>query len=83
MAREAFTDAKVVELSEQFVCVLIDGDKEPAVAQEYGVAGFPTVQFVAPGGRRLNQAVGKKSAGELIGEMRQALRAVQGGSGPT
>ncbi len=47
MADEAFTSPQVVTLAQQFVCVLVDADREPEVCRQFRVQAFPTVQFVS------------------------------------
>ena len=47
LAAEAFTDTTVVGLSERFVCVLVDADREPAVCRYFQVPAYPTIQFVS------------------------------------
>lgn len=76
MAQEAFTDERVVTLSEQFVCVLIDADQQPEVCREFRVRGYPTIQFLSPRGVPLNRVTGKKPGHQLATEMQSALQAV-------
>jgi len=76
MADEAFVDSQVVGLAESFVCVLIDADAEPEVCRQYGVRGYPTIQFTSTGGVPLNRLVGKQPAGHLALQMRAALQAI-------
>lgn len=76
MANEAFTDEQVVNLSDRFVCVLVDADREPQICQHYGVRAFPTIQFVSSRGQQLHTMVGKKSAHDLVREMHSALQAL-------
>jgi thiol-disulfide isomerase/thioredoxin len=81
MAIETFSDAQVVQLAEQFTCVLVDADVEPRVCQQFQVSGYPTVQFVSPTGTVLNRVTGKRAAPQFALEMRAALRAVARRSG--
>lgn len=76
MAADAFTQEQVVQLSERFVCVLIDADREPAICQKYQVRGYPTVQFVSSRAVPLNRVVGKRPGHQLVMEMQAALQAV-------
>ena len=76
MAGEAFVDSQVVSLCGQFVCVLVDADAEPDVCRQFGVRGYPTIQFMSPRGVPLNRLVGKQPAEQLALEMQAALRAV-------
>lgn len=73
MANETFTQEAVIRLSRRFVCVLVDADAEPQLCREFEVHGFPTVQFMSPGGVRLNRVTGKQAADEFIGQMNAAL----------
>ncbi len=74
LAADAFTDESVVKLSEQFVCVLIDADREPAVCQQFQVRGYPTIQFVSSRGQLLNRVVGKEPGHVLVRQMHAALQ---------
>lgn len=76
MADEAFVQEQVVSLSERFVCVLIDADREPEVCRQFQVRGYPTVQFLSPWGTPLNRVVGKKPGHQLVIEMNAALQAL-------
>jgi thiol:disulfide interchange protein len=76
MAGEAFVQEQVVSLSEQFVCILVDADREPDVCRQFQVRGYPTVQFLSPWGAPLNRVVGKKPGHQLVVEMHTALQAL-------
>jgi len=76
MANEAFTQAQVTNLSQQFVCVLIDADAEPRVCQGFQVRGYPTVQFLSPDGSPLHRVVGKRPGPQFMVDMQTALQAV-------
>ena len=76
MAQEAFTHPQVIALSQSFVCVLVDADSEPAVCRQFGVTGYPTIQFLSPRGVPLERVVGKKPGHQLIMAMRAALQSV-------
>ncbi|MEM8944624.1 MAG: thioredoxin family protein [Planctomycetota bacterium] len=73
MEATAFADPAITQLAEQFVCVLIDADREPAVCQQFDVRGYPTVQFVSSDGRQLHSLVGKQSPTQLASGMQAAL----------
>jgi len=76
MANDAFTDDQVVNLSERFLCILVDADAEPGVCQQFKVRGYPTIQFLSPRGVPLNRVVGKQAGHHLVMEMQAALQAV-------
>ncbi len=75
MQRDALSDPRVVRLSEEFVCVLVDADEAPELCAEFGVRAYPTVQFVLPDGGRLTRLVGRNSPEELATHMQAVLRA--------
>jgi thioredoxin-like negative regulator of GroEL len=76
MADEAFTSPQVVTLAQQFVCVLVDADRESEVCRQFRVQAFPTVQFVSARGVPLNRVVGKKPGHQLMMAMQAALQSV-------
>jgi thiol-disulfide isomerase/thioredoxin len=73
MADEAFTHPQVVRLSDSFVCVLVDVDREPDTCRQFEVAGYPTIQFLSPRGVPLERIVGKKAAPQVLMAMQAAL----------
>lgn len=75
MQRDALCDARVVRLSEEFVCVLIDADEDAELCAEFGVRAYPTVQFMLPDGGRLTRLVGRNSPEELASHMQAVLQA--------
>jgi thiol-disulfide isomerase/thioredoxin len=76
MADEAFTHPQVVRLADQFVCILVDADLEPAVCQQHQVTGYPTIQFLSPRGVPLERIVGKKPGHQVMMAMQAALQHV-------
>jgi thiol-disulfide isomerase/thioredoxin len=74
LAADAFNDATVVNLSERFVCVLVDADREPQVCAYFRVRSYPTIQFVSARGQLLNRMVGKRPGRELSRQMHAALQ---------
>lgn len=76
LANEAFVQDAVVEMSRQFVCVLVDADAEPDVCREFHVRGYPTIQFLSPRGLPLNRVTGKQPGYALVQQMQAALQVV-------
>jgi thiol:disulfide interchange protein len=76
MANEAFVQEQVVRLSQRFVCILVDADREPDVCRQFQVRGYPTIQFLSPWGTPLNRVVGKKPGHLVVVEMHAALQAL-------
>jgi thiol:disulfide interchange protein len=75
MARESFTNNQVINLSDHFVCILVDADASPMLCRTYGVRGFPTIQFLSSYGAPLQQVVGKQPTNVLLNQMHSALQA--------
>jgi len=46
-----YTHPKVIAESRKWVSVKIDAEQQEALAQRYGVTGFPTVLFLKPNGQ--------------------------------
>ena len=74
MLEETFADERVVLLSKDFTCIYVDADLEPTICQEFGVEGFPTVQFISARGVLLQRIQGKKEAGWMVDQMQVCLR---------
>ena len=75
MAGEAFVNPQVVDLSQRFVCVLIDADAQAEVCRQFRVSAYPTVQFVSPQGMLLNRMEGKRPSNQVMMAMQTALQA--------
>ena len=74
MEETAFRDPLVAQMAENFVCVIVDADREPHVCQHYSVTGYPTIQFVSSRGSVLHRLVGRQTAPNLAHGMRAALK---------
>ncbi|NOY29178.1 MAG: thioredoxin family protein [Planctomycetes bacterium] len=74
MEETAFVDPEVAQMAGNFVCVLVDADREKEVCEQFSVSGYPTIQFVSSRGQVLNRLVGRQSASELVAGMRAALK---------
>jgi thiol:disulfide interchange protein len=73
MAETAFADENVGLLGQNFVCVLVDADKERSLCHYFFVTGYPTVEFVSPQGQSLHRLVGQQSPADLVAGMQAAL----------
>lgn len=59
MDNDTFKDARVVKyLSENFISVRVDTDKEPNIAREYYVQGLPTAWFLSKSGEKISNMPG-------------------------
>ena len=73
MEQTTFRDPAVAQLAEQFVCILVDADREESVCRRFRVSGYPTIHFVSPVQGALHRVVGRQSPVELAEAMRAAL----------
>lgn len=76
MEADAFVQEAVVNLSRQFICVLVDADSEPDVCRDFRIKGYPTIQFLSSRGVPLNRVTGKQPGQQLVMQMQAALQAV-------
>ncbi len=74
MEEAAFTDSAVSDLSGNFICVLVDVDRQPQICKEFSVTSYPTIQFISAQDRPLNRLIGRQSAPDLASGMQDALK---------
>jgi thiol:disulfide interchange protein len=70
--QDVYTNAEVVALSREFVCIKVDGDRRPDLTRTYRVDGYPTILFLDQHGGTLNRVNGYVPAQSFLGEMRKA-----------
>lgn len=78
---EVFSRADVVEASESFVTIRIDGDEHPDLRGKLKVSAYPTVLFLMPDGTEIGRSVGAVSYGVMLEEMAKAKAEFAGRSG--
>jgi thioredoxin-related protein len=72
-----FRDAAVVKLlSEHFVALRLDGEKDAGLAQSLGISGYPTLIFADPDGKVLGKQEGYVKAAEFTQIAQRALASV-------
>ncbi len=76
--REVYTSAEVIALSQEFVCVKVDGDRRRGLARTHRVSGYPTILFLGPQGQELNRVRGYEPTQAFLSDMRKALGARAG-----
>jgi len=70
MDKETYTYYKVIALSNRFVCVRIDLEKNPDLEKSYDISGTPTVVFEDPvSGKKINKIEGIRDRHEMTDEM--------------
>ncbi len=76
MEATAFVDPTITKLAKNFVCILVDADRESNVCQQFGIQGYPTVQFLAADGHSLHRLVGRQTTPKLAAGMQAALQRI-------
>ena len=71
--KDTYTDAGVVELSEKFVGLKVDAEKERKCAAKYKIEGFPTIVFTDPKENEIYRIGGYMPPGHFAEEMKKAL----------
>lgn len=74
--RETFADDAVIRLlSESFIAVKVDTDKEPELAKKYAIGGLPTLIFLGPTGEVLSRLEGFRPAETFLKEAKKPAAA--------
>jgi len=68
-ARGTLIDRRLVGLSRQFVCVMVDADRHAADCSRFGVKEFPTVVVASSEGNECRRWTGCPSVDELMSAM--------------
>jgi len=70
---DTYSDSRVNSASEKFVCVKIDAEKEPEIANKYGVTGFPTIIFLDSNASVISTIPGYLPPDEFLANMNKIL----------
>jgi thiol:disulfide interchange protein len=71
---DVYTNAEVVELSKEFVCVKVDTDKFEKETTKYVIQGLPTVAFLNADGTIIDKLVGYTAAPAFSLKMKKMLK---------
>lgn len=71
--QDTYTDKKVNELAQNFICVKVDADRDRAATSKYGVSGFPTIVFLNYEGAVDEKVVGYRPAAQFLQVMEMVL----------
>ena len=74
MDAETFTDPAVVELSHNFVCVVVESETEPEAVEQYHITKYPTTLLTDPQGHIFSATTGYVPASELLPALRKTAR---------
>lgn len=69
---DVFSKAEIVDASKGFVCVKVDGDKNPDLREQLEVSGYPTVIFLDRQGGEIRRSIGLVSYTVMLREMEAA-----------
>ena len=72
--RDTYADKKVQELAAQFICVKVDGDKNPALVKRYNVTGYPSIFFLSSNGKITKKIPGYVTPDKIIPVMNGILK---------
>jgi thiol:disulfide interchange protein len=81
MLHTTYRDRQVVAQSRKFVPVLINVDKQPKLAEKYGVEAIPTVVFLDARGKVLRKETGYHEAREFLKMTNEVLKQVSSRKG--
>lgn len=76
MAQDAFRQEPVVGLSDRFVCILVDADREKMLCEQFEVRSFPTIVFLSNQGLPVSRLTGKQPGHRLVMEMQSVLQTI-------
>jgi thiol:disulfide interchange protein len=73
MDAETYSDARVINRSEQMVFIRVDGDSRGDLVSKYNVDGYPTAVFLNPDGSEKHRVVGYKGPDDFLKDIDYVL----------
>lgn len=73
LEQDVFSNKEMISLSQQFVCIRVDGDERRDLASKFGVDGYPTTLILDASGQELGRIVGYKPLTGYMASVRQGL----------
>jgi len=77
MDKDTWSDGRVINRSERFSCIKVDGDDRGDLVSKYKIDGYPTTVFLDPDGTEKHRVVGYLGPDDFIRDQDFAL-----GKGP-
>jgi len=74
MEKETFADAKVKEVLQNVVLLKVDTDKEPQLAEKFGVVGLPDFRLITPEGKEFRRLRGFQTAEKFTRDLEEVLQ---------
>ncbi len=81
MEARTYPDSNVIEQSQNWITVKVNGEKRPDVMQAYGITGYPTLLFAQSNGKPVASTTGYMDAPQLVSTMQEAYAKWQGVKG--
>lgn len=74
MDEDVYTQQKVIDKSEELVCIKVDIDQKSDLADENSIEFVPTTVYLSPDGEELFRREGYRNADAVISDMDKALQ---------
>lgn len=74
MEKETFADTKVKEILQKVVLLKVDTDKEPQLAEKFGVVGLPDFRLITPEGKEFRRLRGFQTAEKFTKDLEEVLQ---------
>jgi len=71
--KDTYGDTDIIQLSNNFVCVKVNTDKNPEEAKKYKVNGLPTIVFLNSAGGIIEKVIGYRESKDFISIMKKVL----------
>jgi len=77
MDEDTYTDARVIQMSQQFIMVKVNVDDEPMLSNAYKIKYIPTAVFLDSNGHEVYRKTGYADASQFVNEMEKALSMIK------
>ena len=74
MDEDTYADVKVADKAKQFVCVKIDTQEQPDIAEDFRVRGLPTTAFLTKEAKIIDIVPGYFPPGDFLKKMDSILK---------
>lgn len=71
--KDTYSDPKIIKLSNNFVCVKVNTDRNPQDSRKYKVRGLPTIVFLKSNGEIIEKVVGFRGPDDFTNIMSQII----------
>lgn len=75
MDEDTYANMQVAEMAKQFICVKIDTQEQPDIAQKYKVRGLPTTAFLNSKAEKIDIIPGYLPPDDFLEKMTSILKA--------